>query len=300
MNQIRYILVLFVFILLAFACGSLLSYPVWKLLQPVSGIPLNKIVSQLTSLSGLAFIFLYLKFNKILNCETAGFKINQSEIPRDIIIGIFAGIFIMTILVAVLLLLGTHIAEPELNLTLKFIVIMLLKAIFVGFLVGLIEEILYRGALFGGLQKLTDIFTAIIISSLIYSAAHFIKYPELSSNANINWLSGFIITSMAFFRFDDPAILDSFLALFAFGVLLSLMRLNNSNIYQCIGVHAGVVMAIKIINDLTDYNPDNNFDFLINSYDHLLGYLAVIWLTFLIILYYKFLLKQSPAPSMES
>jgi membrane protein DedA with SNARE-associated domain len=54
------------------------------------------------------------------------------------------------------------------------------------------------------------------------------------------------------------------------------------------GLHAGMVMVIKLIRDFTDYVPGNNFEFLVNRYDHLLGYLALGWLILIIVAYYRF------------
>jgi hypothetical protein len=284
----RQILLLFVFIALALLCGALLSFPLYLLLQTFTDVPFHKITSQLSSLCGLVFIFLYLKFNNILNRTTAGFNLAQTFISRDIFTGAVQGMMIIFVLIIIFLFLGIHEPEPELDFNLKFIVVLLIKAMLTGIMVALIEETLYRGALLGGLSKTTNIPVAIVVSSAIYSAVHFIKYPRVSVDAEIGWATGLELLSGAFTRFQDSAIIDSFLAMFAFGVLLALVRLNKGNIIQCMGIHAGVVMAIKIIKDLTDYVPGNNFEFLVNRYDHLLGYLAFVWLSAIIVIYYRY------------
>ena len=284
----RQILLLFVFIILAFICGAVLSFPLYKLLQIFTDIPFHKITSQLSSLCGLAFIFLYLRFNNILNKTTAGFNLAQVSIKREIFTGMAIGMMIILVLVVVLLILGIHQPEQELHSSLNTIFLVLIKAILSGVMVALFEETLYRGALLGGLSRTTNVLAAIFISSAIYSAVHFIKFPRVPDGTDINWLTGFVILSDSFHRFTDPAIVDSFLALFAFGVLLALVRLNRGNIIQCMGIHAGVVIAIKIINQLTDYAPGNNYEFLVNRNDHLLGYLALFWLIIIIAVYYRY------------
>ena len=284
----RQLLLLFVFIILAFICGAVLSFPLYKLLQIFTDIPFHKITSQLSSLCGLAFIFLYLRFNNILNKTTAGFNLAQVSIKREIFTGMAMGMMIILVLVVVLLILGIHQPEQELHSSLNTIFLVLIKAILSGVMVALIEETLYRGALLGGLSKTTNVLSAIIISSAVYSAVHFIKYPRVPADAEVGWTTGLELLSRAFSRFQDPAIIDSFLALFAFGVLLALVRLNKGNIFQCMGLHAGVVIAIKIINQLTDYAPGNNYEFLVNRNDHLLGYLALFWLIIIIAVYYRY------------
>ena len=284
----RQIILLVAFIVLALLCAAVLSFPVYKFLQIFTDIPFHKVTSQLSSLCGLVFIFLYLRFNGILNKTTAGFNLTNTPIMHDILTGMTAGIMIMLVLVVVLLTIGTHHLEPDLHFNLKFIFLVLVKAILSGVFVALIEETLYRGALLGGLSQTTNILTAVVLSSIIYAAVHFIKFPQVPANVDINWITGLLILSDSFYRFGDIEILDSFFALFTFGVLLALVRLNKGNIIQCMGLHAGVVFAIKIINELTDYVPNNNFEFLVSRHDHLLGLLATAWLFAIIVVYYRY------------
>lgn len=283
----RQLFLLSIVIIMAFVCAALLSFPAYMFLQTFTDIPFHKITSQLSSLFGLAFIFVYLYINKILDRETAGFNFTQASLRQDVLIGIIMGTSIMLVLALVMLLLGMLVPEPELDISLHFIASVLISAILSGIMVALIEETLYRGALLGGLCKTTNIITGVIISSVIYSAVHFIKFPKVPDGTDINWMTGFIILSDSFHRLAEPAIIDSFLALFAFGVLLALVRLNRKNIIQCMGIHAGVVIAIKIIRDFTDYAHGNSFEFLSNRYDHLLGYLTLSWLIVIIVAYYR-------------
>jgi hypothetical protein len=56
---------------------------------------------------------------------------------------------------------------------------------------------------------------------------------------------------------------------------------------MCIGVHAGMVMALKITGRFSQYVPDSQFDFLVNWVDHTLGYLSFFWLMILTIIYWR-------------
>jgi len=274
-------------LLLTFIIGALFAVPVYQFLHPVIELPFHKILSHVTTFCGLLFVFLYLQLNNILNREIAGYAINPSFIKRDLLTGIAAGVGIMIILEALLLGLGIHQFEIYIDTSLDTIIIVLLKAILTGVLVGLIEETLFRGALLGGLYKKIGAVSAVITTSVIYSAVHFIKYPALPADTEIHWTTGLELLRGAFFRFSDPATIDAFLSLFAFGVLLSLVRLKKGNIVQCIGLHAGVVLTIKLINYITDYAPDSRFAFLVSNDNHLLGYLALSWLAVIIFIYYS-------------
>ena len=91
----------------------------------------------------------------------------------------------------------------------------------------------------------------------------------------------------ALFRVSDPNIIDHFLTLLVLGVLLSMVRIRNGNIAMCIGIHAGIVMTMKVTGRFSDYTPGSQFDFLVNRYDHLLGYLSLAWLLVLATVYWR-------------
>ena len=282
------VLSLILIIICSLIGGALLSYPVYYLFHILSiDISFNKSLSHVTNLCGFIFIFLFLKLHGLLNRDVLGYRQSQKGFFREITNGIGFGILIMFSMEIILLVLGIHKPENNLDLSLQFLSHIILKGILVGLFVGLLEETMYRGALLGGLTKLTGFLPAILISSFVYSAVHFIKFPEITADTHIIWTTGLVQMSHAFNRFTNMAYFDTFLALMAFGSLLALVRINKGNIYQSIGIHAGVVLSINVINELTDFIPENNHKYLVNQYDHMLGYLAFVWLLVISIFYYR-------------
>jgi len=83
----------------------------------------------------------------------------------------------------------------------------------------------------------------------------------------------------AFRRFHEWAITDYFLTLFIFGILLGLLRLKHKNIAACIGVHAGIVVLIKIVDYFTNRTNSSDFDYLVSPYNSTFG-----WISFYVIL----------------
>ena len=142
-------------------------------------------------------------------------------------------------------------------------------------------------ALFSSLAKKTNAFIAISLTSFVYAAVHFLKYRELPEGTEITWLIGMEMLPDAFFKLSYPNITDHFLTLFTLGVLLSMVRLRHGNIALCIGIHAGIVMALKISGRFSEYVPGSPFDFLVNWVDHTLGYLSFAWLLVLAIIYWR-------------
>ena len=92
--------------------------------------------------------------------------------------------------------------------------------------------------------------------------------------------------SNCFGRFSSPVIIDSLLALFAAGVFLSLVRLRTGNIAQCIGIHAGWVLVIKVTKSISTVNYESGWGFLVGTYDGVIGFMGFAWLCLLSISYY--------------
>ncbi|MCG8380388.1 MAG: CPBP family intramembrane metalloprotease, partial [Proteobacteria bacterium] len=184
-----------------------------------------------------------------------------------------------------------HEFDETRHITLSNILILLIKGIALGLLIALIEESIFRGALFSGLFQQAGAVIAVFFSSLVYSSVHFIRYRDLPPDTDISWLTGITMMPDAFRRFFHWSIEDYFLTLFIFGVLLGLLRLKHNNIAACIGVHAGVVMLIKVSNFFTNRTHDSQYDFLVSQYNSTFG-----WISFFIILLftiYYFLKIQS-------
>ena len=267
--------------ILAFISGALLAWPVYEVLHLFLDVRFHKIVSNTITLCAFVFVYLLLSYHNALDRETTGFETRTTGIHPALLRGFAAGILIMTVLEVLLYGLGIHKMEPELQPGAGFFLLLTGKAVISGIMVGLVEESLYRGALLGILLRKTGILTAILVSSTVYSAVHFIGFPAVGENTDVHILTGLALLPDAFVRFSDPGILDAFLALTLFGALLALVRIRNGNIIQCIGLHAGVVIAIRFIKDLTDYAHGNRYAYLVSTYDHLLGYLALFWLVML-------------------
>ena len=283
----RHLLAIVILLVLVLLCGALLSFPVYKLLQPVTDVGFNKMIPQVTSFCGFFLLLAWCRYCNRFDRATLGYAQSGTAATRQILIGFIAGMLIIIVLAAALVLLGIHQVESDRAFNLAGGGMVFLGALVTGLLVGLFEETLYRGALLGGLLTRMKAVTAVLVSSSIYSAVHFIKFRELPPDASIIWTSGIQMLPSAFYRFGDAATLDAFLSLVAFGVLLSLVRLANGSIYQCIGLHAGAVTALKIVNKTTDYVPGNSLAFMVNKYDHMLGYLALLWLAACTLLYYR-------------
>ena len=204
------------------------------------------------------------------------------------------GILALALLKLFLMLLGIHQIKPNLDYFWSNLFLIFIKAVLAGLMIGFIEESIFRGALFSSLYKKTGALVTVTLTSLLYAAVHFLKYRALPEGTEITRTTGMEMLPQALIRLSNINIVDHFLTLFVLAVLLSMVRIRNGNIAMCIGIHAGIVMAMKVTGRFSDYIPDSQFDFLVNWVDHTLGYLSLAWLLVLAIVYWqKFLARKS-------
>jgi len=283
----RTVVSFFILVFLILALSPLLAYPIHLVVENFVDFSFHKLVKYTTLVCGLIFSGLYLKYNQIYSRESFGFGVQKQVFLKDLFRGLLAGLVLLGLLKIFLLLFGVHQIRPNLEYFWSNLLLIFIKGILTGLAVGLIEESIFRGALFSSLYKKTSAVVAVSLTSLLYAAVHFLKYREMPEGTEITWNIALEILPNALFRFSDPNIIDYFLTLLVLGILLSMIRLRKGNIAMCIGVHAGIVMAMKVTGRITEYVPDNNFNFLVSKYEHTLGYLSLFWLLVLAIVYWR-------------
>ncbi|MFM7433175.1 MAG: CPBP family intramembrane glutamic endopeptidase, partial [Gammaproteobacteria bacterium] len=70
-------------------------------------------------------------------------------------------------------------------------------------------------------------------------------------------------------------IIDAWLALFAVGVLLGMVRALTGNIAACIGLHAGWVWIISVLRETSQPDETNRWRFLLSQFDGVVGWLVL-------------------------
>ena len=72
-------------------------------------------------------------------------------------------------------------------------------------------------------------------------------------------------------------IADAFLALFAVGVVLGLVRAVTGNIAACLGLHAGWVWVMLVVHELSAPLRSAPLGFLLSRFDGFVGWLVFGW-----------------------
>ena len=264
--------------------GALLAFPVYEIFSSFGEITFRKTVSRTTLLSGLLFSLLYFAHYHGLSLRRLGIRANRAHIR--LFQGLAAGLVIVVVIEANLLLLSVHELDEERLFSLDHVSLLLFKGLITGLLVGIIEEIMFRGALLGGLSRQTNPVLALVTVSLVYAAVHYLKFRDLPADTIVTWNTGVTMIPPALFQFADPARYDAMLTLFCLGLLLGLVRLLTGSLLLCIGIHAGLITGEKLIQNVAVFIPHNPHAHLVNRYDQFMGNLASVWLLVLCVSFY--------------
>lgn len=120
--------------------------------------------------------------------------------------------------------------------------------------VALLEETVFRGALFGALRRAHGWKPALALSGAVYAIVHFFE-PVRWAGA-VSWHSGLDLLPRMMRGFVDlDRVAPGFLILALGGVLLALAYQRTGNLWFSIGLHAGWVFWLKSYNAITDAVP---------------------------------------------
>ena len=117
----------------------------------------------------------------------------------------------------------------------------LLEATLAALIVAVLEEVMFRGALFGLLRKAMPWPVALALSSAIYSLAHFIgKAPTTQP---VQWYSGLALLRETCRQ--PPPLVPAFFTLLVAGAILALAYQRTGALYFSMGLHAGRIFWLK-------------------------------------------------------
>lgn len=120
--------------------------------------------------------------------------------------------------------------------------------------VAVLEEMLFRGAIFGTLRRALHWPAALALSSAIYAIVHFLGRP--GSPPQVHWDSGVrVLPTMLRAMGDWHAIVPALITLTLAGVILGLAYQATDDLWASIGIHAGWIFWLKFYGFLTNSAP---------------------------------------------
>lgn len=280
----RSFLLLLVFLAAALIVAGALAYPAWWLVGFVSDQPIHRVVhriAMLVAFIGLIFIF---KRWQVANKQALGYGLPKWEFLRQLALALVIGVATMLPLMITLFGFEVRTLKTDFVWSSGRIAELVASGLLTGLVVALIEETFFRGALFTAVKRESGVVFAVVLPSLLYAALHFLGGRLRLPREEIDWSTGFAVLGRLLERYSNPLeLVDSFVALFAVGVLLALVRLRTGAIAACIGLHAGWVCAIQTVRRISFVDDTAPASWIVGSYDGVIGWGALGWIVLIVV-----------------
>jgi uncharacterized protein len=252
----RSVMLLVVYLGGVFVCGGLLApwlatgmgrlAEVWPLAAGLADHPFHRYVHRSLLLMAVVGLWPLLRLAGMgswaqvgLGCSTGG--------PSRLGTGFLMALAVLSGIWLLALLLGAREWDPGRS---SGAVVLIWKAASAGVAVGFLEEFLFRGVLFGLLLKSVRLWPALISSSLIFAALHFLGRP--APPEELMWWSGLaVVGEMVVGVADGTKWIPAGVALTLFGMLLGVCYWRTGDLFFSVGLHMGLVFSLKLYGSLT-------------------------------------------------
>jgi membrane protease YdiL (CAAX protease family) len=281
---------LLIYLVVVFIGGALLApWLCWlaqscaQSIPKIAGAPFHRFVDRALLILALAGLWPLLRAFGATSLREVGLTLPYGQ-SKKLFGGLLLGFFSLAIVAGMAVGFGDRVFVQ--NLTPHKIVGTIFGGIATAAIVATLEEILFRGGIFGGLRKVIYWPIALIVSSMIYALVHFLQRAEITGA--IHWNSGLILLPRMLSGFVDfRALVPGFFNLTLAGILLGLAYQRTGNLYFSIGLHAGWIFWLKTYSAFTADAP-RAATCLWGSGKMIDGWLA-FFVLFFILLIFKFL-----------
>jgi CAAX protease family protein len=264
-------------IALALAAIAALGFPAWLLTQSLGlEFKFHRVASRIAMLVLLVGFVLLARRLKVADRASLGYGLPPRRFLAEAARAMLLGALLMLPVLATMVLLDMRELKPGFaHAPLDWVKLVLAGAVS-GIAVALIEETFLRGAMHTAIARESGPAAAIILTSLVYSATHFVAKFRVA-NADVNAGSGVDMLASMLREFAHPADnVDAFLCLAAVGVILGVVRHLTGNIAACIGLHAGWVMVIATVREASQ-RSEGPTAWLMSDYDGFIGWMVLGW-----------------------
>jgi membrane protease YdiL (CAAX protease family) len=229
---------------------AVLGYPAWELTQALGfDFKFSRVASRIAMLTLLIGFLFVARRLKVADRASLGFGAPRAQFLRQFGGGLLLGAVTMLPVLLTMVWLDMRELRPEFVPSAGHWARLALTGLATGLVVALIEETFLRGAMMTAIARESGFIKAILLTSLVYAATHFIgryKVPAQQVHAG----SGLEMLAGTFASFAHPAaILDAFLCLAGVGVLLGMVGARPPHKDATKAFHSGWVAVIYIVGE---------------------------------------------------
>jgi membrane protease YdiL (CAAX protease family) len=264
-------------ILLAGLIGAVLAYPVYELTSGFATWAFHRVASRVAMLVLIAELVWVCRHLKLTAKRDFGYGLPKRRFIKLTLL--WGAIGMATASVGAWFLLSTHLRVPAADFTpsaVNFARIFLI-GLGSGIAVALLEETVMRGAMHTAVERESGPWAAALLIAPLFAVVHFFAKARIAPE-DVGWGSGFTLLAHSFAPLAQPALVfDSFLSWLIVGLILSLTRVLTGNIAVAIGLHAGWVIVLRMLQEATTSGQAPDYAFWVGRFDGLLGFWLLPW-----------------------
>lgn len=302
MRPIRAITLYFV---LVFAGGALIApwlyglvqtaAAVFPALEPLASKPFPRFVNRSLFLLALAGLYPFIRAAGLGSWQSLGLA-PRPRAAAHIAWGFVFGVVSLTCMAMIVLAVGARHVHWEREPT--AILARLFKAALTAAAVAPLEEIVFRGVLFGAFRRSLHWVAALVLSSALFALLHFLERGGPVSH--IEWNSGFVVLGgMLSGVRDIGRLTPGLLNLFLVGAILALAYHRSGSLYFPIGLHAGWIVWLKTYAFVTRAAAESTAPGFFGTGKLVNGWLAFVVLALVLVMMSRFMARDD-APRFET
>jgi hypothetical protein len=263
--------------LLAGVIGALLSFPAYQLTSMFAGWAFHRVASRIAMLVLILELVWLCRHLNLTAKRDFGYGLPWRRfIKTSLWLGAVGA---ATAGVGAAFLLATHLRVLSLGFTPTpaHLARIFLIGLGSGVTVALLEETVMRGAMHTAIERESGAWTAALLTAPLFAVVHFFAKARIAPE-DLGWGSGFDLLLRSFAPLSQPSLVfDSFLSWLIVGLILSLTRVLTGNIAVAIGLHAGWVVVLRMLQEGTTSGAAPAYAFWVGRFDGLLGFWLLPW-----------------------
>jgi membrane protease YdiL (CAAX protease family) len=264
-------------ILLAGLIGACIAYPAYELTSSFATFAFHRVASRIFMLVLALLLAMLCRHLNLKHRRDFGYGLPWRRFLK--VCTLWAALGIATASAGAAFLLSTHLRVMNADFVPSAVSLarIFLIGLSSGIAVALIEETVFRGVLHTAIERESGPWMAAVLTAPLFAVLHFSAKARIPPE-ELGWGSGFDLLARSFAPLGHPALVfDSFLSWLLVGLILSLTRVLTGNIAVAIGLHAGWVLVLRMLQEGTGSGDAPGYSIWVGRFDGLLGLWLLPW-----------------------
>jgi membrane protease YdiL (CAAX protease family) len=264
-------------ILLAGVIGAAISYPAYEITSTFAGWAFHRVASRIAMLVLVVELVWLCRHLNLVRKRDFGFGLPWRRFLAVALLAGAVGIATAAVGAAFLLITQLRVASDEFVASAPYFARIALVGLGSGISVALLEETVMRGAMHTAIERESGPWLAALLTAPLFAILHFFAKARIAPET-LSWGSGFDLLTRSFAPLGHPSLIaDSFLSWLVVGLILSLSRVLTGNIAVAIGLHAGWVVVLRMLQESTTSGTSTAYSAWVGRFDGLLGFWLLPW-----------------------